>query len=480
MTSRRAVLRGVGVALALPWMESLAPRGARAQAPAPRRPFVAFYFPCGTAEYWRPAAPGVGDGWALSPILAPLAPLKSRVTLLGNVGNYGPFGGPIQPSHSYLTGAYLTCARATRVPGTDRLMVSTSVDQVVAQAFASSKRLRSLQVGLSTMNSFLDGLPPPFSRGISWSSPTDPLETIVNPQRVFDTLVGVDQSPEGSVDPFAASRRAANKSVLDYVAKHATSVRVQLGRSDQRRMDEFLDSVRALEKRVDAGSVVNCANLPRPTAAYEVGAVPLDYDRNAHADLMIDLVVMALQCDLTRVVSFMLDDSRSDFVYDFLEDQTFGPPTRGNPSVKTSGLHALSAYGRANSAWATVNRWFVEKLARFCGKLDAISEGAGTLLDASTVWFGGEMHGENEDALDLPALYVGSGGGRLKTNRFIDFASTPRQTERLANVYLTFLRKVFDLPNTTFGGPGYIPSNLNGVPPHAFGSGTDVVPEILV
>jgi hypothetical protein len=463
--SRRTVLKGAGVALGLPWLESLA----RGQAPAPRRTFVGFFFPCGTANYWRPAAPGVGDGWALSPILEPLASLKSRVT----VGNYGPFGGHIEPSHSQLTAAFLTCTKAKAGPPST---LGVSVDQVIAKAMARRTRIPSLQVGLSTLDSSPYGLPPEFSRSISWASPTEPLYKIVSPRRVFDRLVAANPSP-GMTDVFAASRRAAHKSVLDYVAGHTTSVRATLGRADQLRMDEFLASVRSLEKRVDAGAVGGCVVPPRPTEDYAVAAVPADYNRNTHADLMIDLVVMALACDLTRVVSFMLDDSRSDFVYDFLEDRTFGPDTT---SVKTSGLHGLSESTGQSNGWATINRWFVEKLARFCGRLDATSEGTGTLLDASTVWFGSECHNGNEDGLDLPVLYVGGGGGRLKTDRVIDFASTTRQTERLANVYLTFLRGVFDLPDMSFGTSlGGGPSPGSTVPSNAYGGGTELVPEIL-
>jgi hypothetical protein len=270
--------------------------------------------------------------------------------------------------------------------------------------------------------------------------------------------------------------------VLDHVLAHSSSVRAKLGRTDQAKLDEFQTAVRSLERRVDAGSPGRCLIPGRPTATWDVGATPPGYDRNAHADLMIDLVSLALECDLTRVVSFMFDDSRSDFVYDFLTDRGFGAPDPRFPvGAKVGGLHGLAETSATNSAWATINHWFIQKVARLCGKLKAVNEGAGTMLDAATVWSGSECHGANEDGLDLPVFYVGGGGGRLRTNRFVDFAATTRRTERLANVYLTFLRGVFDLPEPTFGtGPTVNPRPNDANPPYVYGAGTELVPEILV
>jgi hypothetical protein len=483
--SRRAVLRGAGVALALPWMESLAPREARAQAAEPRRTFVAFSFPCGVTKFWKPAAPGAGDAWALSPLLLPLAPLKSHLTVLGNVGNLGPFGGHIEPSHSYLNAAFLTCAKVKTpfVTGSTSYTLGPSVDQVLAKGIAGKTRLSSLQVGLSTTASFQDGLPSEFSRCISWASETEPLAKVISPQAVFDAIVAagpLPTAPSTNPDVFASARRAANKSVLDFVAGHATSVRAKLGRADQAKLDVFLDSVRELEKRVDRGG--SCAVLPRPSETWiqtTEEASPPGYDRDAHANLMMDLVLMALRCDVTRVVSFMFDDSRSDFDYTFLKGRTFDAPGATPLPAGSSdfwGLHALQNTSETNAQWSIVIRWFVEKLARFCAGLKAIDEGTGTMLDNATVWFGSEMNGANHSEVDMPVLYVGGAGGRLRTNRYIDFAQTPRMTERLANVYLTFLRHVFDLPVTTFGSGTPKP----GEPlPHAYGAGTELVPEII-
>jgi hypothetical protein len=476
--SRRNVLRGAGVALALPWLESLAPRAARAQAVPPRRSFVAMYFPCGVADFWRPTATGTGNAWTLSPILEPLAPLKPFVNVLSSVGNYGPFGGHIEPSHGNLTGAVLSCTKPTRDPANPLGTTSfggVSVDQVIAKAIGNRTKLDSLQVGLSTLDSSPDGVPAAFSRSISWRSPTEPLYKLVSPQAVFDRIVS---SSDGAFAP----RRAADKSVLDYVLGHAATVKGQLGRSDRARLDQFLTSVRGLETDIQSAVLSGCAAVPRPTETFDVGNVPPGYDRGKHADLMIDLVVMALQCDVTRVVSFMLDDSRSDFVYNFLAERHFTPTTSTPGTAPCGSLHGLTAAGNTNNGWATINRWFVEKLARLCGKLQAIPDGSATLLDSTAVWFGSEMHGGNHDGLDLPIVTVGGGGGRLRTNQSIDFATTARQTERLANLHLTFIRSVFDLPDQTFGGvpdAAGFPGPAGTAPPNALGNGTTVIPELL-
>jgi hypothetical protein len=482
-TTRRSVLRGAGVALALPWLESLAPRAARAQAAPPRR-FVAMYFPCGVAQtFWKPKTPGAGAAWDLSPILEPLASVKSQVSVLANVGNYGPFGGHVEPSYANLAVAFLTCTRAGRVGSATGARCGTSVDQVIAKGLAGRTKIPSLQVGLATTTSNSDGLPFACARSVSWASPFEPLGRIVDPQAVFDRLVGTDvvaAGPGGGVDPFAAARRFANKSVLDAVLGHAASVRTRLGRSDHVQLDGYLASVRDLETRAADGSLaLACAIGARPPQSIGVEKTPPGYDRGVHADLMIDLVAMALRCDLTRVVSFMFDDAGSDYAYDFLPRRTF-TDTTSMPGTGTVGSPHLGVNtSNSDFGYATLSRWYVEKLSRLCGRLAAVAEGTGTVLDNSVVWFGSEMHGTNQDALDLPTVYVGSGGGRLKVNQYIDFATTTRATERLANVYLTFIRNVFDLPDISFGGTGNNGTILVPTPGTAFGAGTEIVPELL-
>ncbi|HVZ72473.1 MAG TPA: DUF1552 domain-containing protein [Polyangia bacterium] len=475
---RRTVLRGAGVALALPWLESLAPRLARGQTVTPPRTFVAMSFPSGAADFWKPAAPGSGDAWTLSPILTPLAPVKSHVNVLANVGNYGPFGGHIEPSNSNLGGALLTCTKPKAI---DAYNVTTgiSVDQVIAQSVTGRTKIDSLQVGLCTIDQYTDGLPGACSRSISWSAPDNPLYKTIDPASVFDRIVGAVK-PVGA-GPLAFARASKNKSVLDFVAAHASSVQSQVSRSDAARLDSFLTSVRALEQKIATtpSSPAACVAPPRPTGTLTVGNVPADYNRDAHANIMIDLVVMALQCDATRVVSFMLDDVRSTFPYTFLMARDF-TATGSTPTsrIVSGGPYSLNAAGETNSDYATVNFWFVEKLSRLAQKLMATPTATGNMLDDATIWLGSEMHGPNHDGLDLPMVVVGKGGGTLQTNRYIDYAQTTRKTERLANLYLTFIKNVFRIPMTSFGG-NVTPTQPLAAPANAYGPGTTTLPEIL-
>jgi hypothetical protein len=449
--SRRNVLRGTGVALALPWLESLAPRLARGQAAPARLRFVPVYFPLGTTSYWTPQGTGTGASWQLSPILEPLAPLKSQVTVLSHVDNT-TYGRKQLPAGPPLTASFLTCTKIQANPPTNAI----SIDQLVANQLAASNGgklptpLHSLQVGLSTLDSYTEGYPAPFSRSISWRSPTEPLYKVISPQAVFDRLVaaGLGTAPPPAPD---TARRAANKSVLDYVLGNATSLQPRLSHSDRARMDQFLTSVRHLEVRSQMlpPSPPACVLLARPTEVYNVGNVPPDYSRDHHANLMIDLIVMALECDVTRVVSFMLDDARSDFVYNFLLARTFTATGSMPGTAPVGGLDGLAHAAQPNDAYATVNWWFVSKLAQLCQKMSAIPDGNGaSLLDNSLVWFGSESRGgATWEPENLPLLYVGGAGGRLKRDAHLDFS--PSQS--LSNVYLTFLQKVFGGAATSFG-----------------------------
>jgi hypothetical protein len=221
-------------------------------------------------------------------------------------------------------------------------------------------------------------------------------------------------------------------------------------------MDQFLTAVRDLELRVAAaGGPATCKPGTRPELSVTVDPtgnnIPAGYDRSAHADVMIDLLVMALACDVTRVVSFMLDDARSDFRYTMDGRQftaTGSTPTGLKVMASPIGLANTSPQ---NDGWATLGWWYVSKLAQLCTKMAAIPDDAGgSLLDNSIVWFGSGMQGETR-ATDLPVLYVGAGGGRLRTGRAIDFQEGGGKSQSLSNVYLTFLRGVYGAQDASFG-----------------------------
>jgi hypothetical protein len=472
--SRRQWLRGAGVAPSLPWLETFAPRTAQAQASTTRKRLVTLYFSNGTAAFWTPTGSGSGDAWQLSPIMEPLAPVKDKLLAVSNVSNTAPFitakdpvGEKPQGSHGALSASTWT---ATAPNGSAN---GISVDQVVANTIAAGTNptpLHSLQVGLSTVDSFTDGLPAPHSRSASWKSPTEPLYKLVNPQAVFDHIVGGGITPPSAMsnmspmpDPTAERRRALRKSALDYVQESATAMQGKLGTSDRAKIDKFLGSVRTLEKRVqDSAMAVQvpaiCHPLTRPTATYNVGDVPPDYSRAAHADLMSDLVVMALQCDLTRVVSYMLDDARSEFVYKFLTQRVF---TTTGSTPGTGGCdqyHALQHAGETNNQFATIGWWKAQKAAELAGKLAAVSEGpAGSMLENTIIFFASGMHGANHKGIDLPIALIGNADKVLKQNCYVPFATE----QQIANLHLTIMQKAFGCKETSFG------------------SSTGIVPEIL-
>jgi hypothetical protein len=448
------MLCGAGVALSLPWLETLAPRRARAQAAAAPRRYVSLYFPNGTAAYWRPSSTGTGDAWKLSPILEPLAPVKSKMLVLGNVANTAPFitdenpdGEKLEDSHPSLAASTWT---ATPPSWTSN---GISVDQIIANDIAASPAatsIHSLQLGLSTQEFVVDILPAVHARSISWRSPNEPLYKVVNPQAVFDRLVATDGEP-GDVE--AERRRALRRSALDYIQESTISLQGKLGRADRARLDGFLSSVRSLETRLRPfvaaqARQTSCVTIPRPPAAYAIDSVPEDYDRGVHAGLMNDLIVMALACDRTRVVSHMLDDGRSMYEYRFLPRRAFTAAGSTESEGACGPYHVLQHMGDDDDQFATVGWWMCGQAAQLASKLAAVSEGeAGSLLDNTVVVFASGMNGGNHLPVDLPIAILGSGGGVLKQDTHLRF-SAQRQ---LADVHLTIMRQVFGCSDSFFG-----------------------------
>jgi len=203
--------------------------------------------------------------------------------------------------------------------------------------------------------------------------------------------------------------------------------------------------------------------MARPAQTFGVGNTPADYDRGAHATLMIDLVVLAIQCDVTRVVSFMLDDARSDFVYDFLTERKFTDTGSTPGTGKVQGYHGLQHAGDKNNGFATITWWNAERANELTTKLAAIAEGSGSVMDSTVISFMSGMHGGNHDGLDLPIVLIG-GAGVLKTNQYINFTAPGKN---LQDMHLTVLQKVFGSAQASFGTPqgGYT---------------TGIIPEILI
>jgi hypothetical protein len=465
--SRRNALRGLGVSLALPWLESLAATPARAQAAArPIKRYLLVYFPCGVARaFWPPQGKGAGDAWQLSALLEPLLPYKQYLQVISGGGQEALFNSGLNPnpSHSLYCAPTFSCT----VPSTkEPILGGPTVDQILAPHIATPENtFKSLQLGCSTMNSNPDGRHPSITRSISWESSDGPLYKEVNPQKVFDSLVA-QLSPSGAVSPEAQAaaelRKARDLSVLDFVLADANQLKGELGSSDRARLDKFLSSVRDREARAKlVGSTMTPGKAyTRPTlsASYterKPGSVLMaegDYDRNLHAECMNDLIAMAFETNQTNVITHMLDDARSEYHYKFLKQRTFQGQTSTENDVPLEtiqqgdllGYHGLSHDGDNNNGFATVNHWFVQKLASLLGRLTAVPEGGGpTLLDDTLLLFMSGMQGSSHQLTKLP-IVLASSGKVFKADYHNDFS----EQMPVANMHLTIIQKAFgiDMP----------------------------------
>jgi hypothetical protein len=393
--------------------------------------------------------------------------------VLGAVGDYSPWGAHIEPSHGNNCATSWTGVKAS---GPMNANSSISIDQAIGNQIQAANggtlptRIHSMQVGLSTLDSYTDGLPGPHSRSMSWKDAATPLYKIISPQNVFDTITagGVPQSgnlPTGTPDPNAVKRQMLQKSALDYIIESSMSLQARLSTSDVQRMSQFLTSVRDLETSVTASTMptvtgLGCSPIMRPTqTAVDNSPYPAGFDRGQHATLMINLVVMAFQCDLTRVVSFMLDDARSDFVYDFITQRKFSTTGSTAGTAPVAGYHGLQHAGDTNDGFATITYWNMTQLNQMVTQISAIKEGAGTAMDNTIIHAMSGMHGGNHDGLNIPVVIMGTGGGVFKTGqalRLSDGASTVTGDKSVAgknlqDVHLTILNKVFGANQTQFG-----------------------------
>ncbi|HXK16522.1 MAG TPA: DUF1552 domain-containing protein [Polyangiaceae bacterium] len=493
--SRRNVLRGAGVCLALPWLESLAPRGAQAQAAAMPKRYVPIFFPCGAAAQWWDKAPAVGtsvtgDAFQLSLMHEPLMALKAKLLILSRIGNYswnddGTPGVKVA-SHARCPAALLTCVNADKLATAAGMDLPTAVingvtaDQVIVQKgnFASLTPLGSMQVGCGSFPGAFDGRSYSYNQVMSWKSEKEPLKRMINPKAVFDAMVMAGaKNSTGAVDPAAdaaaAQRAAENKSVLDAVLENAGNIKPRLGKQDQATLEQFMSSFRDIEKQVTtttASVSSGCQVVASPMAVPEPGGAmqglnqgQMGYDRAAHVKIMNDLVVMALQCDVTRIITYMLDDSRSEFNYTFIpmEDQVFGSiggidNYHGGcqhgpgmiPNTITNGVYG----GTSNGGFATVGRWWVRQVADLASKLDAIPEGDGTVLDHTLLHMASDMRTHDHKAFDLPMLLLG-GKGFIKQNAHVALAANPSDRQA-RDLYYTIQKTYFGLSVDKFGdGP---------------------------
>jgi hypothetical protein len=417
---RRTFLRGLGTALALPLLDAMVPALTPAAAspadPSRLRRLGFVYMPMGCdIARWTP--PGANTLDELSPILASLEPVKAHVTAVTNLELKNAYPG----THATSNSAFLSAARAKLTESTDYYL-GTTVDQVAARQIGQETPLPSLELAmdlLATVGQCDNGYACVYQNNLSWSSPTTPLPAEAHPRLVFERLFG-----EGGT---AADRRAALRrraSLLDSVTGEIARLQAQLGPEDRRRVGEYLDSVREVERRIQKAEAAAkddaLPDLDRPAG------VPASYAD--HARLMFDLQLLALRGDLTRVVTFQLARETSARTY----------PEIGVPDPH----HPLTHHGNDPAKvarMAKINAFHVSLFAEFVGKLRDTPEGEGSLLDHSLYLYGSGMGNPNlHDHTNLPVLVAGGAAGRMRGGRHIRYATpTP-----LANLHLTLLDKV--------------------------------------
>jgi hypothetical protein len=405
--SRRALLRGAGAAVALPWLEAFAPRRG-----AGRRPVrMAFLFmPNGVLPAaWRPV--DEGPGYRLSPTLEPLAPIRDEVLVLSGLHHANSHEGE---GHYVKTTALLSGARVRRTGGRD-LRCGISVDQLAARRLGGATWLPSLELGIEPPRQIVDmGYSTVYGATISWRDAELPAVKETRPRLAFERLFRTARLG----DP-------AEAGVLDLVLEDARGLRRALGAADRGKLDEYLDAVRALEQRIGRFDARRHERVEALLGGREVVAEPADFVE--HVRLMFEVIELAFRSDATRIVTFMYGNAVSDRDFSFV-DRVEG------------GHHHLSHHEDdpvKQDQYARINRWFVASFAEFCARLRAIPDGEDSdLLAGSMVFFGsGIGDGNRHDPNELPILLAGRAGGRLRSGAHLRF---PRHTP-LCNLYLSML-----------------------------------------
>lgn len=431
--SRRLFLGGAGAAIALPFLESLRSRRARGGGAETPKRFLAYYLPCGIVmSRYTPAA--TGAGWVATPILTPLDTpvLRPKVSILSGLDNR-PGRSEGGGDHAAGTGSFLTCTHVRKTAGSD-ILNNISIDQVLAPVLSEGLSYPSLELGTDGGASVGDcdtGYSCAYARAISWAGPTTPLPKQTSPRALFDRLfAGYD--PEASAAEIAR-RQLYRTSVLDHAVEQASSLRTQLGKTDQAKLDEYLTSVRELEERV--------ATPPR---ICQPGTRPADNMAfAARARAMADLMVVAFQCDLTRVITFMLGNAGSGNTH---------------PQVGvTESHHELSHHMMNPSNFdklTLIETWEIGELAYLLGKLESIEDAPGvSVLDNTLVFCSSEIEdGDAHRHTNLPVVIAGGGGGTIVQGVHTRFTTgTP-----LANLFLSFLQAL-GAPQARFGDDGTAP-----------------------
>jgi hypothetical protein len=436
--NRRTLLRGgFGVAIALPWLEAMsAPRPASAQGTAgltpsgfPKR-FLVYFTPNGTINgNWLPR--GTQNSWELSRILLPLAPFKSKLTFAAGFGQSGEGG----DDHQNGMQGMLTSQRLNSGPWDGSGFSSgISVDQRMANVLGSKTKFPSLELAAQPGNGISKGGETNWNRMIHKGS-NQPIPPEEDPHKVFDRLFS-----DLSVDPADREKLTSRKrSVLDAVIEDYTSLQGRLGSSDRSKIEAHVTSLREIELRLGAQAAGGGCVAPSIGPAF-------DYKANAQfpqtQQLLVDLMGMAVACDLTRIASLQNNESVGQVVFNWVD------------SSITKGHHVLSHEdGPQAEALTKINIWYAERLASLLQRLDSIPEGSGTLLDNTIVYWCNELSsGGGHLRENMGYLIAGSAGGALRHGQFLDKGEDVNHPH--ADLLLTFLHAM-GIPDASFGVPDW-------------------------
>ncbi len=421
--SRRAILRGVGVSLSLPFLDAMKPAfaaplsriGAAAKSPC-RMAFV--YVPNGIImKDWTPT--GIGTNFELPRVLQPLAAHKQELLILSGLTQHnGDALGDGPGDHARAASTFLTGVHPKKTAGAD-IQAGISADQVAAAKLGSSTRFPSLELACEDghlVGNCDSGYSCAYSNTISWRSATTPNPPEVNPRAVFERLFGA-----GDEDPAArAKRHRYEASILDATLEETQQLAGTLGPSDRRKLDEYMSAIREIEQRIQKAEHDNKQIMP---TMEKPEGIPAEFSE--HVKLMFDLMLTAFQTDSTRVATFMIAREGSTRTY-----REIGIPDAHHPLT----------HHRGNPEWiekvAQINHFHMQQFAYFVEKLKASTEGDGTLLDHSMIVYGsGLSDGNQHTHFNLPALAVGGGAGLFRTGRHVTY---PKGTP-MNNLFLAML-----------------------------------------
>jgi hypothetical protein len=414
--SRRTFIRGAGVTLALPFLESMVPAQTPLQrtAASPKSRFGAIYIPHGSViGKWKPKA--AGANFEMTEILKPLEPYRNQLTIVSNLAHPSAYGGDGSAGvhHARSSAVYLS---GVHPESGAQASLGTTVDQAIAQRLGQDTPLPSLELSIESAGLNCGaGLTCAYRNTISWQSATSPLPMENNPQVVFERLFG-----DGSSEEKRRARRQQSQSLLDSVLKQVQSLEKELPPTDRTRLDQYMTDFREIERRIQRASAQITSDLKVPQMPANIPDTFED-----HVKLMFDLQALAWQADITRVTTFMMAQELSGAVY----------PASGIREA----FHNLSHHSHVPANMdklAVLNTYHVSTMRYLIDKLKATPDGDGTLLDHSMVLYGSGMGNSNQhDHEDLPVILIGGASGRLKGGRHLAFP--PKTT--MSNLLLAIL-----------------------------------------